>query len=308
MTERPEQPAVAPASASRFAVASVAICALIWGTTWYAITFQLGVVDPIASIVWRFGLASAVLFLLAKATGQSIRLGRVQHLMAAGQGLLAFGASYAFVYAAEGLITSAIVAVAFASMALMNLIMFRVLERQRASRPVWIGASLGAVGVAVMSGGELLGADLSPAMAAGVLFSLIAAVASTGGNYFAWKGQQAGSNVLPGTAWAMAYGTAGLVVWGLVTGVEWSIALTPAYIGSLLYLSIIGSVIAFALYLNLGRSHGYTLASYIGALTPVIAVVVSVLFEGASFQWTALAGLVLVILGQVLVIRSPKPV
>jgi len=295
-------------SPKALAIASVAVCAVIWGTTWYAITFQLGVVDPIASIVWRFGLASVVLFILAKATGQSIRLTRYQHLMATAQGLLAFGMSYAFVYAAESRITSAIVAVAFASMALLNLVMFRLIEGQKAGRSVWMGAGLGTIGVAVMSGGELLGADVSPVMALGVILSLVAAVASTGGNYFAWRGQQAGSNVLPGTAWAMAYGTAGLVIYGLASGVHWSIALTPAYIGSLLYLSIVGSVVAFALYLNLGRSHGYTLASYIGALTPVIATLVSVLFEGARFQWTALVGLILVILGQVLVIRSPKKV
>ena len=288
------------------AVASVVVCALIWGTTWYAITFQLGVVDPIASIVWRFGLASIVLFAMAKATGQSIRLSRFQHLCAAAQGILAFGASYALVYEAEMRVASAIVAVAFASMALMNLIMFRVVERQTAARPVWIGAGLGGVGVVVISGGELIGADLGPVGMVGIAMALGASVASTAGNYFAWKGQGRGTNVLPGTAWAMAYGVAGLGLVGLLTGVQWTIDLSPAYIGSLLYLSIFGSVVAFGLYLNLGRSHGYTLASYIGALTPVIATVISLVFEGARFQWTALAGLILVIAGQVLVIRAPK--
>ncbi|WGM48143.1 hypothetical protein KOAAANKH_03039 [Brevundimonas sp. NIBR10] len=288
------------------AVASVVVCALIWGTTWYAITFQLGVVDPIASIVWRFGLASIVLFAMAKATGQSIRLSRFQHLCAAAQGILAFGASYALVYEAEMRVASAIVAVAFASMALMNLIMFRVVERQTAARPVWIGAGLGAVGVVVISAGELIGADLGPVGMVGIAMALGASVASTAGNYFAWKGQGRGTNVLPGTAWAMAYGVAGLALVGLLTGVHWTIDLSPAYIGSLLYLSVFGSVVAFGLYLNLGRSHGYTLASYIGALTPVIATVISLVFEGARFQWTVLAGLILVIAGQVLVIRAPK--
>ncbi|CAN5288680.1 EamA family transporter [soil metagenome] len=288
------------------AVASVAICAVIWGTTWYAITFQLGVVDPVASIVWRFGLASLILFGLAKATGQSIRLTRYQHMMAAAHGVLNFGLGYALVYLAEGWVISAIVAVAFAGMALLNLSLFRLVERQTAGLSVWLGAGLGALGVAVLFGGELLGAELRPLAALGIVFSLVAVVAQVCGNYFAWRGQQAGLNVMPGTAWAMAYGTCALVVYGLVTGVHWSIALTPAYIGSLLYLSVFGSVIAFGLYLNLGRSHGYTLASYIGALTPVIATVVSVVFEGARFQWTALAGLVLVIAGQVLVIRTPK--
>jgi len=288
------------------AIASVAVCALIWGTTWYAITFQLGTVDPVASIVWRFGLASAILFVLCRVTGRSVRLTRFQHLAAAAQGGLAFGVSYALVYAAEARVSSAIVAVAFAGMALMNLIMFRLVERQSARRGVWIGAGLGALGVAVMSGGELIGADLGPAATLGVIFSLLAAAASTGGNYFAWRGQTAGSEVLPMTAWAMAYGTLGLGLFGLVTGVHWTLDLSPAYLISLVYLSVFGSVIAFALYLNLGRSHGYTLASYIGALTPVIATIVSVVFEGARFQWTALAGLVLVIAGQVLVIRTPK--
>ncbi len=211
------------------AVASVVVCALIWGTTWYAITFQLGVVDPIASIVWRFGLASIVLFALAKATGQSIRLSRFQHLCAAAQGILAFGASYALVYEAEMRVASAIVAVAFASMALMNLIMFRVVERQTAARPVWIGAGLGAVGVVVISGGELIGADLGPVGMVGIAMALGASVASTAGNYFAWKGQGRGTNVLPGTAWAMAYGVAGLGLVGLLTGVHWAIDLSPAY-------------------------------------------------------------------------------
>ncbi len=288
------------------AVASVVVCALIWGTTWYAITFQLGVVDPIASIVWRFGLASIVLFAMARATGQSIRLSRFQHLCAAAQGILAFGASYALVYEAEMRVASAIVAVAFASMALMNLIMFRVVERQTAARPVWIGAGLGAIGVVVISGGELIGADLGPVGMVGIAMALGASVASTAGNYFAWKGQGRGTNVLPGTAWAMAYGVAGLGLVGLLTGVHWTIDLSPAYIGSLLYLSVFGSVVAFGLYLNLGRSHGYTLASYIGALTPVIATVISLVFEGARFQWTVLAGLILVIAGQVLLIRAPK--
>lgn len=288
------------------AIASVAVCALIWGTTWFAITFQLGVVDPVASIVWRFGLASLILFVLSFATRKSIRFSRAQHLAAAMQGVLAFGISYALVYAAEARITSAVVAVAFASMALINLVMFRVVEKQTATRAVWVGASLGGLGVAVMSGGELLGAELGPGAAIGILFSLTAAVASTGGNYFAWKGQKSGSEVLPMTAWAMAYGCAALVVFGLVTGVRWSIDPSPAYLLSLLYLAVLGSVVAFALYLNLGRSHGYTLASYIGALTPLIATGVSLVFEGARFQWTALVGLILVLAGQALIIRSPK--
>ena len=294
-------------SAGTLAVVGVVICAAIWGTTWFAITFQLGSVDPTASIVWRFGLAALILFVICAVTRRSIRLNRMQHLAAAGQGMFAFAVSYTFVYHAEGLITSGVVAVAFASMAFLNLIMFRVLEKQTAAPAVWTGAALGALGVAVLSGGELLGARLGPDAAMGVTFALAAACASTIANYFAWRGQKAGSEVLPATAWAMAYGAGLVILYGLATGVRWSIEATPGYVGSLLYLSVFGSVIAFLIYFTVARSRGYTLASYIGALTPPIALMISTVFEGARFGLTAWLGVVLVIGGQMLIARAPKP-
>ena len=85
--------------------------------------------------------------------------------------------------------------------------------------------------------------------------------------------------VIPSTAWAMAYGTGMLALYGVATGVEWSIEPTAAYLGSLVYLSVFGSVIAFVVYFGIARTRGYALASYISALTPPIAMLVSVLFS-----------------------------
>ena len=287
-------------------VGGVAICALIWGTTWYAITLQLGTVTPLVSIVWRFGLAAVVLFLVCLIARQPLKLNRAQHLAAMGQGLFAFSLSYSFTYAAEGLVTSAIVAVTFASLTLINLILFRLAAGQKAAGASWAGAALGVVGVAVLSGSEVLGGGFDGRAGLGVLFALIATTASAFGNYFAWKGQSAGSAVIPSTAWAMAYGTAALFIYGVATGVEWTIEPTASYVGSLLYLSLFGSVIAFGLYFTIARVIGYAMASYISALTPPIAMLVSVVFEDASFGWSALAGLALVLGGQVLLIRAPK--
>ena len=98
---------------------------LIWGTTWYAITWQLGTVDPVASLTWRFGLAALVLFIGCAATRRSLTLNRGQHLAALGQGAFVFAVSYTFTYAAEGHVTSAIVAVVFAALAFLNLVLFR---------------------------------------------------------------------------------------------------------------------------------------------------------------------------------------
>lgn len=309
MTAPTESVAPPPVGLSRgdlWAIAGVGLCALIWGTTWYAITLQLGTVAPLASIVWRFGLAAVLLFAGCLITGRSLKLTLNQHLAAAGQGVFAFSISYSFTYAAEGRIASAVVAVIFAALAFLNLILFRVAARQKAALASWGGAALGVVGVAVLSGSEVLGAGLDDASLAGVGFALLAVVASAFGNYFAWRGQQAGSAVIPSTAWAMAWGTILLALYGLATGVEWSIEPSLTYLGSLLYLSVFGSVIAFVVYFTIARTRGYALASYISALTPPIAMLVSVLFEDARFGWTALAGLALVLAGQVLLIRAPK--
>lgn len=295
-------------SAGTLAVIGVVVCALIWGTTWYGITLQLGTVDTIASIVWRFGLAGLALFAVCAVMRQPLLLSRAQHLAAAGQGAFAFSISYSFTYAAEGHVASAIVAVVFASLTFLNLVLFRVKEGQRASPAAWGAALLGIAGVAVLSGGEILGAGLDRGAALGVGLALIATTASAFGNYFAWRGQQRGSAALPSTAWAMAYGTGLLALYGLATGVEFTIEPTVRYIGSLLYLSLFGSVIAFGIYFTIARSIGYAMASYVSALTPPIAMLVSVMFEGTRFGWAAAVGLALVLAGQILLSRAPKRV
>ncbi len=305
-TESLAPPTPGLSRAALWGIGGVGLCALIWGTTWYAITLQLGTVAPLASIVWRFGLAAVLLFAGCLVTRRSLKLTLNQHLAAAGQGVFAFSISYSFTYAAEGRIASAVVAVIFASLAFLNLILFRVAARQRSAMAAWGGALLGVVGVAVLSGSEVLSGGLSAASAAGVGFAFTAVIASAFGNYFAWRGQEAGSAVIPSTAWAMAYGTIMLALYGLATGVEWSIEPTATYLGSLVYLSVFGSVIAFVVYFGIARTSGYALASYISALTPPIAMLVSVLFENARFGWLALAGLALVLAGQVLMIRAPR--
>jgi drug/metabolite transporter (DMT)-like permease len=293
-------------SANVLAIAGVAVCAIIWGTTWYAITWQLGTVDPVASLTWRFGLAALIILVGCAATGRSLRLTRGQHLAALGQGAFVFAISYTFTYAAEGHVTSAIVAVVFATLAFLNLVLFRVVVRQKASREAWFGATLGIVGVAVLSGGEAMRAGFDARALTGIGLALLAVTSSAVGNYFSWKGQQLGTAILPQTGWAMAYGTAMLVLHGLVTGARFTLDLSPGYLISLAHLSILGSVVAFLVYFAVARARGYALASYISALTPPIAMLVSVVFEDARFGWTALVGLVLVLAGQALLIRAPK--
>ena len=72
------------------------------------------------------------------------------------------------------------------------------------------------------------------------------------------------------------------------------------YILSLAYLAVFGSAVAFGCYLTLVGRIGADRASYATLLFPIIALIISTLFEG--YHWTppALAGVVIILAGNTL--------
>jgi drug/metabolite transporter (DMT)-like permease len=298
--------ASAPSRPLGFDLASVTVCSVIWGTTWFVITFQLGQVPAAWSIAYRFGLAALALAGWCIVTRRSLRLTPAQHLTAFGQGLFTFALDYSFVYAAETKVLSGVVAVVFASLALCNLIMFRLVLGRRASWLAWGGAALGVAGVAVLSYGELAKADMNPQTLAGIGLALLGVLTGTIGNIFAFRQEALRASVGPATAWAMGYGALALAVWALVTGQPIAFDTGLPYVASLAYLALFGSVVAFIVYYALARRRSYTFASYIAALTPPTAMLVSAVFEKAHWGLLAIVGLVLVLSGQVLLIKAPR--
>jgi len=298
--------AAKPASSQWLDISAIAICTLAWGTTWYAITLQLGVVDPVISVTYRFTLAALLLFAWCLVRGESLALTRAQHAAAFGVGVSTFTINYALVYLAEQWVTSAVVAIVFAAMAFMNLIGFRIAFGQRASVLAWVAALLGIAGICLLSWDEVMSANFDTLAMTGIGLTLVGVAASVVGNIYARRGELAGSTIAASTGWAMAYGAGVLALFALVTGKPWAFEFTPAYVGSLLHLSLIGSVIAFLMYYGLARRRGYALASYISALAPLVAMVVSTVFEGKSWGVLALGGVALVLFGQFLLLRSRR--
>ncbi len=287
-------------------LAAVAICALIWGATWFTITLQLGIVDPVVSLVYRFSAASLVLALWARRRGEPVRLTLRQHAAAAGVGVFTFAFDYALTYSAELRIVSGLVALIFATLAFVNLVTFRLLLGRRAPRYAWIAAALGAGGVALLSWGEIAQSRLDIGTVIGLALAFGAVLFCAIGNVFAYRGEQAGAPLTASTAWAMAYGALALALYATVTGKHWAFEVTPRYVLSLCYLALVGSVLAFSLYFGLARRRGYTMASYILALTPLLAMMMSTLFEGKRWPAATLAGVALVLLGQWQLLRPRR--
>jgi drug/metabolite transporter (DMT)-like permease len=287
-------------------LAAVAVCGLIWGTTWFAITLQLGPVPAIVSVVYRFALAAGLVLAWCALRRQKLWLTPRQHLAVFGQGVCTFAISYAWVYWAEAAVPSAIVAVLFAGLAFVNLVLFRIIYRTRAPWLAWVGAAFGVAGVALMSMTQLAAARMDARAVSGLLMALGGVAASALGNVFAQKGASLGAATAPATGWAMAYGAALLAVYALATGTRFSFDPRPAYVLSLVYLSVFGSVVAFLVYFGLAQRRGFTFASYVSALTPPLALAMSALLEHARFGLGALLGVALVLGGQILLIRAPR--
>lgn len=276
---------------------------LIWGSTWLAITFQLGVVAPELSVAYRFALAAALLATWCRATGRSLSVSRRDHAFLAAQGVLMFGANYVAIYEAERYLTSGLVAVLFSTIVFMNMIASRAFFGTPLTARGLTGAGLGVGGVALLFLPEIAAAQHGGRAALGIVFALLGALVACIGNMLAVRNQRAGIPVMTGTAWGMAYGAVIAALVATVAGVPWGFDARPAYVGSLVYLALFGSIVAFIAYLTLVQRIGAGPASYTGVATPVLAMALSALLEGYRWTWVAAAGVLLAVAGNVLVLR-----
>jgi drug/metabolite transporter (DMT)-like permease len=283
-----------------------AISTAIWGSTWLAIKFQLGEVAPEWSVATRFALAALLLAAWCAFTRRSLRFDARAHPFLALQGVLLFGLNYVTVYWAEQYATSGLVAVLFSTIVFMNPIGARIVFGTPISRRTLVAGALGVMGVALLFLPELIHAREGGSAALGIVFGLVATAIASGGNLAAMRNNAAGIPVLSGNAWAMAYGaaTAAAVAW--LVGASWSIDWRAPYLVSLLYLAVFGSVVAFGAYLTLLAQVGSASAAYVAVATPIVAMLLSTLFEG--YRWTPIAafGVVLAVAGNWLALAPAR--
>ena len=275
----------------------------IWGTTWLVIKFQLGLVEPEVSVAWRFALASALLLGWCGLRRVPLRFGLRQHLGFVVLGLLLFGLNYVLVYRAEATLTSGLVAVLFAFMVFWNLLGARIFFAAPAPAGVLVGAVLGVAGVALLFWPEVSGVRGEGGLPVGVGYAVAGSLVASGGNLYSQRLFGRGVAVVPGTAFAMGYAALLNMGWCAARGIPFTFDARAPYLLSLLYLAIFGSVLAFVSYLTLLQRIGAGRAGYSTVVVPVVAMVASTLFE--RYRWTApaVAGLLLVLAGTVLVLR-----
>jgi drug/metabolite transporter (DMT)-like permease len=275
----------------------------IWGSTWIAITFQLGKVQPEASVFYRFALAALILFAFCAWRRLNLRFGPRQHLALAVQGSLMFSFTYMCVYHAETLVVSGLVAVGFSATPLLNMLGVRIVFGTPMSARVAAGALLGIVGIALVFLPELVALSSNARAVRGASYTVLAVIASAVGAIIATGNTKRGVPVWQAMAYAMLYGAACSLLYVLASrktlGFDWS----PAYAISLLYLAAFGSVVAFACFFVLLERIGAARAGYIGVMVPIVALVISYLFEGYAWRPETWVGVGLSVAGNIVILR-----
>lgn len=280
---------------------------LIWGTTWIALKWQLGPVPIALSIAYRFGLAALVLFAwLAWRRQLVVPRGKALGWVLA-QGLCLFCLNFVCFLNASQTLVSGLVAVVFASAALWNALLARVVHGRAIAPQVLAGGALGLGGLVLLFWPEIASQQAGVGALTGLAWALAGTLCFSTGNLLSAALQGEGLKPVQTNAWGMAVGTSILCAYALVAGVPFVFDTSARYVGALLYLAIPGSVIGFTAYLTLVGRLGPERAAYSTVLFPVVALNVSAWVEG--YRWTApaLAGLALVMAGNVLVFRKKKP-
>jgi drug/metabolite transporter (DMT)-like permease len=279
------------------------VAVLIWGSTWLVIKFQLGVVSPVVSVAWRFALAAAMLLAYSAARRRPLSFSARDHLWIALQGMLMFGLNYVGVYLAEQDLTSGLVAVVFSIVVSMNAVGMRVFYSQPIRAVTIVAALIGVAGVALVFWPEIRGLSNSALQLRGLEVALAATAIASLGNMVAARIHRRGLPVMQVNAWAMLYGAALVALVAMASRQRFSFDLSWSYVASLLYLSLFGSALAFGAYLTLMRRIGADRASYTAVAIPVVALLLSSVFEQLRWQLATFVGVALCVAGNVLMLR-----
>ena len=278
---------------------------VIWGTTWLAIYMQQGVVSVPVSIFWRFAVAAVVMLVVLLALGRLRRISLRDHLFCMLQGGCVFGFNFFCFYHAAAYISSGLESVIFSMAVLFNAVNSMIFFRQRPHKNLLPAAVLGIAGVVALFWHDLVATQLAPSLLLGIGLSALGTYGFSLGNMISTRHQRRGLETLSTNTYAMFYGTVIMGVLALVRGDSFIPEFTLRYLGSLFYLAIFGSVIAFGAYFTLVGRIGASQAAYSTLLFPLVALSLSTVYEGYVWHSNAIIGLIMILLGNLVMFSKP---
>ncbi len=281
---------------------------VIWGTTWIAISLQQqsGIAANVA-VFWRFFISAMILFVFVILSRKLQKLNRTDHLFCLLQGLCVFGLNFVCFYYAVQYISSGLEAVIFSMAMIFNVINAKLFFAQQVSARFYPAALLGLLGIIALFWHDVIGADLNRNTLMGIALCVLGTYGFSLGNMISTRHQKHGLDIFTTNAYGMFYGA---LLMALISGfkqdnffpsMQWS-AIT-----ALLYLAVFGSVIGFTAYFYLVGRIGAGKAAYSTLLFPLVAMVISTIWEGYQWHINAVIGVILILCGNaIFFIKGPR--
>ena len=275
-----------------------------WSPTWYVIKFQLGYVDPLVSVFYRFFAASIIIFIYLLIKKKNLRFSLNHHLWFLFFGICLYSLNYVFFYLSNTYLISAFPAIVFSTVVIMNIIGEAFYFKKKPSLKTLTGATIGMIGIIIIFNNEIFDFSLSNGAHVGLFLALLGTFFASTGNMVHQRNLNNNFPLIETIAYSMFYGSLATLFIIQIKGTELLFEYTFSYIASLAYLSIVGSIFAFIFYLKLLERVGAGRAGYVGVIMPVLALLISTVFESLEWQIDLILGLPILIIGAVLVINQ----
>ena len=275
-----------------------------WSPTWYLIKFQLGYVDPLVSVFYRFIIAAIIIFIYLVIKNKNLKFSINHHFWFLFFGTCLYSINYVFFYLSNTYLISAFPAIVFSTVVIMNILGETFYFKKKPSLKTLIGATIGMIGIIIIFNDEIFNFSLSEGTHIGLFLALIGTFCASTGNMVHQRNLNKNFPPIQTIAYAMLYGSFVTFLVTQVRGAELLFENSVSYISSLLYLSIFGSIFAFVSYLKLLEKVGPGRAGYVGVVMPVLALIISTIFEKLEWQIDLIIGLPILIIGAILVINQ----
>lgn len=306
MTISPATPPQTAGSSRLGVIIPFLVICVVWGSTWLVIKDQVSTIPAPWTATWRFAIAAPGMALLAMYRRESLRIPAAAQRVAMAVGAALFCLNFQFVYQAERHLTSGVVAATFALLILPNALFARIFLGNRVGAGFVAGSALALGGIVLLVLHEYRMAPPHSEVLFGIGLCFAALLVASAANVLQASAGARTAPAAPLLAWAMFWGTVcNFAVSWVVAGPP-VIDPRPRAIAGVAYLALVGSVLTFPIYFNLLHRIGPGKAAFHAVVVPVIAMLLSTLFEG--YHWTLLAatGAALAMAGMLIALSSRR--
>lgn len=281
---------------------------LFWSATWSIIGLtQVNIdLDPTISVFIRFILAGLIILAYVILTNRKLIFSLKEHLYFFILGIFLYSGNYIFFYHSNVYLPSNIPATVFCLLTIFNILGEKFIFKKPITSMTLSGALLGITGIGIIFYQDFVNFNLNSGTTLGLMFALFATLSASAGNLIAiYNKRNYNIPLLQNVAFAMIYGALVALIVSFIKGAEFYIPISNfSYLLGLAYLIIFGSIISFLCYIRFIENTSASTGGYIGVIMPILALIISMIFEDVKPDIFFLTGLPVALIGLLLILKQ----